>query len=303
MIIPDKLNKGDVVAIISTARKISKQEVETAVKYLEAIGLEVKLGANIFEEDNQFAGTDEQRAKDLQWALNHPDVKAIFCSRGGYGTVRIIDNIDYTTFIKNPKWVCGYSDITALHSHLHAQFNATSIHSTMPINFKDNTEKSLASLKSALFDGVLEYRFESHAFNRVGRNTAKVVGGNLSMLYSLMGSSSEIDTEGKILFLEDLDEYLYHIDRMMMNLKRANKLNKLAGLIVGGMTDMNDNTIPFGKGAEKIIQDAVKEYNYPVCFNFPAGHIDDNRAIILGAEATIKVSSDAVVFTQNIASK
>ena len=208
----------------------------------------------------------------------------LFCARGGYGTVRIIDHIDFSIFKTKPKWIAGYSDVTALHSTLH-NLNISSLHSTMPINFANNTSNSLESLKQALFGNKIAYNFQRHELNRAGETKGKVVGGNLSIIYSLLGSNSDINTDDKILFLEDLDEYLYHLDRMMMNLKRNGKLSKLAGLIVGGMNDMNDNTIPYGKSANEIIAESVSEYNYPVAFNFPAGHISNNNTIILGQTA------------------
>jgi len=221
-------------------------------------------------------------------------VRAIVIARGGYGTVRIIDHLNFDKFIKNPKWIIGYSDVTALHSHIHQQFNIQTLHATMPLNFpadgKDNN--ALHSLKKALFGEVLEYTVKPHTLNRRGKASGILNGGNLSLLFALNGTPSDISTEGKILFIEDLDEYLYHIDRMMMNLKRSGKLSHLKALIVGGMTEMRDNTIPFGKEANEIIAEAVSEYDYPVLFDFPAGHIEDNRALILGGECEIKVSKE-----------
>ena len=220
--------------------------------------------------------------------IDNPDIKAIICARGGYGTVRILDLIDFSDLKANPKWIAGYSDVTALHSTLH-NLNITSLHSTMPVNFSDNTKTSLESLKQTLFGNLISYNFPRHKLNRIGHTKGKVVGGNLSIIYSLLGSNTDINTDGKILFLEDLDEYLYHVDRMMMNLKRNGKLSKLAGLIVGGMSNMNDNTIPFGKSAIEIIAESVSEYDYPVAFNFPAGHIDNNNTIILGQNANLTI--------------
>ena len=285
---PSALQKGDQIGIISTARKISKEELKFAKNTLEYWGLKVVFGNNLFQEYNQFAGTDLQRSADLQQMIDNPDIKAIICARGGYGTVRILDLIDFSDFQANPKWIAGYSDVTALHSTLH-NLNITSLHSTMPINFSDNTKTSLESLKQTLFGNLISYNFPRHKLNRIGHTKGKVVGGNLSIIYSLLGSNTDINTDGKILFLEDLDEYLYHVDRMMMNLKRNGKLSKLAGLIVGGMSNMNDNTIPFGKSAIEIIAESVSEYDYPVAFNFPAGHIDNNNTIILGQNANLTI--------------
>lgn len=286
---PSNLKQGDQVGIISTARKISKEELLFAKKTIENWGLKVVFGKNIFEEYNQFAGKDLQRAVDLQEMIDNPKIKAIICARGGYGTVRILDLVDFSGLKANPKWIAGFSDITALHSTLH-NLNISSLHSTMPVNFQTNTNTSLESLKQALFGKPISYRFSSNKLNRIGNSEGKVVGGNLSIIYSLLGSSSDIKTFGKILFLEDLDEYLYHIDRMMINLKRNGKLNNLAGLIIGGMSDMNDNTIPFGKNAIEIIAETVSEFDYPVAFNFPAGHIKNNNTILLGQTAKLEIT-------------
>jgi muramoyltetrapeptide carboxypeptidase len=293
IIIPPFLKKGDTVAIVATARKVLSEEMDFALNLLSGWGLKVVKGKHLFSLNNQFAGTDEERLEDINNAINNPDVKAVFCARGGYGTVKIVDKIDYSGLINSPKWIVGYSDITVLHSHLLKNNNIASIHATMPINFAENTKESLAALKSALFGLPLSYDFPSSKYYKEGIGKGLVVGGNLSILYSLSGTVSDINTDGKILFLEDLDEYLYHIDRMMMNLKRSGKLSKLKGLVVGGMTEMKDNTVPFGKSAEEIIFDAVKDYNYPVCFGFPAGHIKDNRAIYIGMNAKLEVSNNS----------
>jgi muramoyltetrapeptide carboxypeptidase len=290
---PPYLKKGDKIGIVASARKISKEEVQPALEILASWGLEAVLGKNVFKEEHQFSGTDKERTEDLQMMLDDPSVKAVISARGGYGTIRIIDNIDFSGFRKEPKWIIGYSDITVLHSHIHNSGIET-IHATMPINFTKNAEAT-ETLRKALFGEKLSYEAELHSMNRNGKAQAELVGGNLSLLYALSGSVSDIDTKGKILFIEDLDEYLYHIDRMMINLKRSGKLSQLAGLIVGGMSDMKDNAVPFGKNAEEIIMDAVKEYNYPVCFNFPAGHIDKNLAIVLGRKVKMEVNGNSVI--------
>lgn len=288
MIIPPYLKQGDTIAIIATARKISKEEIEPAVGFLKSKGLKVILGKNLFEIENQFAGTDEQRAEDLQWALNHQDVKAIIIARGGYGTVRLLEHIDFTEFKNHPKWLVGYSDVTALHSAIH-QLGIATIHATMPLNFFKHAEAT-QSLIDNLFGNTTKIDIDVNIFNKPGAATGLLVGGNLSLLYALSGTTYDIDTTNKILFIEDLDEYLYHIDRMMMQLKLSGKLKNLKGLIVGGMTDMKDNLIPFGKTAEEIILDAVKDYVFPACFDFPAGHVDRNLALQFGAEVELTVS-------------
>lgn len=291
---PLSLQKGDQIGLISTARKISKKELEYAKSLFSNWELKVVFGNHLFRKFNQFAGTDAQRTADLQSMIDNPEIKAIICARGGYGTVRILDRINFTSLQKNPKWIGGYSDVTALHSSLH-NIGIASLHCSMPINFSNNSEASLESLKKALFGQKLFYQFPKHPLNRNGKTEGKVVGGNLSILYSLIGSESDINTEGKILFLEDLDEYLYHIDRMMMNLKRNGKLSKLAGLVVGSMSEMNDNAIPFGKTAVEIIAEAVAQYDYPVAFNFPAGHLDNNNTIVLGECAKLVVEKTSTL--------
>ncbi len=287
LIQPPHLKKGDKIAIVASARKIVLEELDAAIRIFNSWGLEVVLSKNLFKQNNQFSGTDVERAADLQSALDDDSIKAIISARGGYGTIRIIDKIDFSKFIKNPKWVIGYSDITVLHSHIHT-LGIQTLHATMPINFSKN-EEAVETLMKTLFAKEFAYEFDASVFNKKGVAEADVVGGNLSLLYALSGSVSDIDTKGKILFMEDLDEYLYHIDRMLLNLKRAGKLRHLAGLLVGGMTDMKDNTIPFGKTVEEIIIDAVKEYDFPVCFNFPAGHVDRNLALVLGKRMKLVV--------------
>lgn len=291
-LLPPYLKPGDKIALISTARKISEQEIEPAINIIKNWGFEPVKGKNLHEIHHQFAGTVRQRMTDLQWALNDPEIKAIICARGGYGTVQLIDGIDFEAFIKNPKWICGYSDVSVLHAHVQQNFGIASLHSSMPLNFPKtglDNEASL-TLKKALFGEKLSYKSEAHVLNRKGNVKAEVVGGNLSILYSLTGTHSQLKTEGKILFLEDLDEYLYHIDRMMQNLKRAGMLQNLAALVIGGMSDMKDNTVAFGKTAEEIIDDVVSEYDYPLCFNFPAGHIENNFALKLGATVQLEIT-------------
>ena len=296
-ILPNNLKKGDKIALISTARKIDVAKLEHIQKTLNSWGLEVIEGNNLRAESNQFCGTDQQRADDLQVAIDDDSIKAIICFRGGYGTVRVLESVDFSNLIKNPKWVCGYSDVTALHNYL-SGYNMASLHSTMPVNFETNTAEAIETFRKALFGEKNNITIDAHPLNRTGVASGKIIGGNLSMLYSLSGTKYDIDTTGKILFIEDLDEYLYHVDRMMWNLKLSGKLDKLAGLIVGGMTDMNDNDIPFGKTAIEIVKEAVVEYNYPVCFEFPCGHIDDNRTLILNGNANLIVEDAIVTFEQ-----
>jgi len=290
MIVPPSLKAGDSIAIIASARKVSKEELAPARAMLESYGLRVVYGLNLFAAEHQLAGSDAQRAADLQWAISDPGINAVLFARGGYGTVRIIDQVDLSPLLQQPKWFAGYSDITLLHSELNT-IGIASLHSTMAFSF-DKHEEATRSLKQLLFGEPLSYTCEPHALNRNGNAHGELVGGNLSILYAMAGTHSDLNTEGKILFLEDLDEYLYHIDRMMLQLKRSGKLSKLKGLVVGGMNDMKDNAIPFGKTAEEIIREAVSSFDYPVCFNFPAGHIPRNLALYLGREVSLGVNEN-----------
>ena len=290
MTTPPQLRYGEKVGLVATARKISLEEIKEGIALIKSWGLIPVIGKTIGLANNQYAGTDAQRAQDFQEMLDNPEIKAIWCARGGYGTVRIIDQLDFYKFVKYPKWVVGYSDVTVLHSHLH-KIGFQTIHGTMPVSVEGNTAFAKASLKQALFGEKPPIHYKTaNSLNRLGKAGGILVGGNLSMLYSMCGSNSDLDTQGKILFIEDLDEYLYHIDRMIMNLKRNNMLDHLAGLLVGGMTKMHDNRIPFGKTAQEIILDAVNECDFPVAFDFPAGHLDDNRALIMGAKVEIEVN-------------
>ena len=285
MITPPYLQKGDTIAIVATARKNIDDNLKPAIEWLNNWGLNVKIGSTIGLDLNQLAGTDEQRASDFQEQMDNPNIKAIWCVRGGYGTVRMIDLLDFTKFKQSPKWIIGFSDVTVLHNHLNIM-GFKSIHGIMPISSKAS-QQAKETLRTALFGEKLEYEIDTHDMNRFGNASGEIVGGNLSILYSLLGSKSAINCDDKILFIEDLDEYLYHIDRMMMNLKRCGCLNKLKGIIVGSMVKMKDNDIPWGKSVLEIIQEATKDLNIPVIYNFPAGHIQDNRALILGANVTI----------------
>lgn len=291
-IVPAYLKKGDTILVIATARARSKETIEPAIDILKSWGLKVVIGKNIFKKHHQFAGTDKERAHDLQWAIDHKESKAVLIAGGGYGTLRIIDAVDFSSVKKYPKWFIGYSDTTVIHNRL-IQLKIPCLHATMAFQFTKSKEATL-SLKNLLFGLPVNYIISEHPLNRVGATEAKIVGGNLSILYALSGSVDEINTKNKILFIEDLDEQLYHIDRMILQLKRSGKLKGLKGLIVGGMSDMKDNAIPFGKTAEEIIWDAVQEYDYPVCFNFPAGHLEKNMALYLGKRANLNVSSKKV---------
>jgi muramoyltetrapeptide carboxypeptidase len=296
MITPPVLQKGDTVAIVSTARKNLDNNLKPAIDLLHSWGLEVVIGKTIGLEHHQLAGTDAQRAADFQEQMDNPNIKAIWCVKGGYGTVRVIDLLDFTNFKNNPKWIVGFSDITVLHNHLNTMGFKT-IHGVMPVTVARATPAAIDGLHTALFGAPLKYTVAPHAKNKAGTATGELVGGNLSILYSLMGSPSAIDCKDKILFIEDLDEYLYHIDRMMMNLKRNGCLESVKGIIVGSMTQMKDNDIPWGKDAIEIVEDVIQKYSIPVIYNFPAGHIRDNRALILGSTVQMEVTATNATVT------
>jgi muramoyltetrapeptide carboxypeptidase len=310
--IPPSLRPGDTIAIIPTARAITVEELRDGIALAESWGLKVRLGAGIGRKHFQQAGTAEERAADLQSALNDPAVRAIWCARGGYGTVHLLDHLDLSALRRDPKWIVGFSDITVLHNALH-NIGIASLHAQMPFNIGAKTEESRESLRRALFgeewrvtssewrvasaEGLsLATRHSLLATQRAGTCEGVLIGGNLSLLYALRGTPYDIDPRGKILFIEDLDELLYHVDRMVQNLRLAGWFKDLAGLIVGGMSDMRDKNPndPFGKTAEQIIADALGDTRYPVCFDFPAGHIDDNRALVFGQQVRLTVTTEQV---------
>jgi muramoyltetrapeptide carboxypeptidase len=293
MIIPQFLKVGDTVAIVCTARKFFPEDAKPAIDLLESWGLKVKLGNTIGLDNFQLGGTDNERAADFQAQLDDENVKAIWCARGGYGTVRIIDSLDFTKFKKHPKWIMGFSDVTVLHSQLNVERVAT-LHSIMPFTVPNAPEEVKDTLRKALFGETISYSIPSKSYDVKGTALGELVGGNISILYSLLGSKSAIDTKDKILFIEDLDEYLYHIDRMMYNLKRNGYFENVKGIIVGSMTDMHDNEIPFGQNEVQIITEIAKENRIPIAFQFPAGHQSDNRTLILGQQVAFEVNEKEI---------
>jgi muramoyltetrapeptide carboxypeptidase len=292
---PPSLRKGDRVGIVAPGRKVKPSDIENAVMILSAWGLEVKLATHLFSGMHSYlAGTDEQRLADLQGMLDDPSIKAIICARGGYGTTRILDRLDFQSFEKSPKWIAGFSDITALHLKL-AVLGYESIHSTMPILFpKPDSRESVESLNRALF-GTPGTLIASPGINRPGKATALVVGGNLSLIADALGTASEPDTDGKILIIEEIDEYRYRIDRMFTQLKRAGKLENLAGLVVGHFTDIKDTEVSFGETVEEIILHQVRDYSFPVGFGFPLGHENPNLAWIHGSTMQLSVSPEGAM--------
>lgn len=290
---PPFLKANSKVGIVAPAKKVSRQEMEMAIQILEDWGLQVSLGKHLFSVYNQFAGTDRERTEDLQQMLDNPGLEAIICARGGYGTIRIVDNLVFDQFKKYPKWLVGFSDITVLHCHVH-NLGVESIHGIMPLLFPKQTNDTIESLRKALFGEELIYETLPHPLNREGNAQGQLVGGNLSLFANTIGTTSEIETEGKILFLEDVNEYLYHLDRMMLHLYRAGKLAHLSGLIVGQFSEVKDNQIAFGSTVNEIIADIIQEYEYPVCYDFPVGHEVHNLAIRCGKISSLQVSKQSV---------
>ena len=293
------LKQGSKVAIAAPARCVTTEEMEYAIHWLEEKGFIPVYDERLFAVHHIFAGNDDFRAAVFQEYLDNEDIDAIWIARGGYGSIRIIDKLDFTHFLQHPKWIIGFSDGTVLHGKL-SRLGVPSLHAAMPFYFANKTPEAKQSLFDALMGQALQYEFSTHPQNRIGQMEGEIVGGNLSVLYGMMGSHTFPDLDGKILFIEEVDEYIYHIDRMMYAMKRAGKLAHLKGLIVGGLTQIHDNTHPFGQTAEEVIAEAVSEYDYPVCFGFPAGHFDDNRTLFFGLKSRVEVTSEKSVFFGNL---
>jgi muramoyltetrapeptide carboxypeptidase len=288
---PPFLKPGDKVGILATARRIKPEDITRAVEIFREWGLEVELSPNLVSTEHSYlAGTDEQRATALQLFIDDPSINAVFCARGGYGTTRIIDQIDFSQYIKSPKWIIGFSDVTALHLRIFA-LGSKSIHGVMPVLFsKTESASSIESLRKALFGQLLEITAGENKNNKVGTAQGKLVGGNLSLLVDSLGTPDELRSEGKILVIEEVDEYLYKIDRMFVQLKRSKKLEKLAGIVVGHFSEIKDTELPFGESFEEIIRFHTREFNYPIGFNFPIGHLNPNYAWISGGDSLLEVT-------------
>jgi muramoyltetrapeptide carboxypeptidase len=290
---PPFLKSGDEVVIISPSFCINESILIEAAGFLESWGLRVRIGRNAAKRNGSFAGSDEERLYDLQEMTDDPDIKAVFCSRGGYGLSKIINRVDFSALKNNPKWFSGFSDITVLHMWLNEVCGVMSIHGEMPLNF-NNTEKSsetFISLKKALYGDLRFHEWTGNIY-KPANVTGEVTGGNLSLLYSLSGTQAEPSTKGKILFIEEVGEYYYHIDRMLTSLKLSGKLEGLSAVVVGGMNKIEEAKMPWGKNVEETILGIVSEYNYPILFNFPAGHIADNRAFYIGKQAKIEIEGN-----------
>lgn len=293
MLKPNYLKPGDKIAIICTARFIDKSDIDFAIDLLKKWQLQPVLGSSVGLKYHQFGGTDAERVTDLQNQIHNPEIKAIWCGKGGYGTARILDEIDFSPLLKQHKWLIGYSDVTALHLKLQ-HLGLSSLHAQMPVDIQNKSSKTSESLKQSLFEKPFEIRYTSKFPSQSGQAKGQLIGGNLSVLYSVLGSKSVPDFKDKILFIEDLDEYLYHIDRMMLNLYRSGILNQLKGLVVGSLTDMNDNNIPFGQTAEEIIAHYTNKLNIPVAYDCPVGHGFENLALTLGSDIELNVNENEV---------
>jgi len=293
MITPSYLRPGDTIGIIAPARHIAENEISGFLELVVSWGLKYKTSKHVFGKYFQYSGTDRERAYDFQQMLDDPEIKALICVRGGYGSIRILRYIDFSSMQKSPKWLVGFSDITVLHSYINKFTGIESLHALMPLNYKSGeSDMAVDSLRTALFGRRLSYMVTSNTFNRNGLVKAELIGGNLSLLYSMNGTNFFPDMKNKILFIEDVDEYMYHIDRMMQNLLHSGVFGRIKGLIVGSFTDIKDNDIPFGMNIYQIIRSTVEQFDFPVCFDFPAGHISSNMTLIFGREVQLNVREE-----------
>lgn len=299
--IPPYLKKGDTIGLVCPSGYLPVEKVSECIRVLnEEWGYTTKVGDTVGNQFHYFSGTDDERLADFQRMLDDKDVRAVLCARGGYGLTRIIDRIDFSAFKKNPKWIIGFSDITLLHTHIYRNYHIATLHAPMANAFNKEGYRTgyVQSLKAALEGKKLKYRAAVHPYNRKGEAVGELVGGNLSLLVHTIGTASDIKTKGRILFLEDVGEYLYHIDRMMRQLKRCGKLDKLAGLIIGGFTDMKDTERPFGQTAYELIREVVQDYDYPVCYGFPVSHEIENYALKIGVGYKLKVTRSTVLLEE-----
>ncbi|MER3463860.1 MAG: LD-carboxypeptidase [Chitinophagaceae bacterium] len=296
--IPPYLQKGDTIGIVAPAGFMPIEKMQVCIDTLDSWGFTVQMGDTTHSNSqNYFSGTDEQRLNDLQQMLDDPNIKAILCARGGYGVSRIIDGLNFKKFKKHPKWIVGFSDITVLHAHLFSNYKIASLHAPMAAAFNDGEVNNpyIQSLKNALEGKPAHYECATHPFNKIGEGEGVLVGGNLTLLAHLIGTRSDVKTKNKILFLEDVGEYLYNIDRMLLQLKRNGKFDHLAGLVIGGFTDSKDTERPFGKTVYELIYEQVADYDFPICFNFPVSHEKENYALKMGCTYKLSVTADTVI--------
>ncbi len=288
--IPPYLKKGDSIGITCPAGYMAAEKAQACINTLQSWGFDVMVGKTLGSNStNYFSGTDEERRDELQAMLDDANINAILFGRGGYGMGRIIDGLDFTRFKKNPKWVIGFSDITVLHAHLYTKIKVASLHASMAAAFNEGENKFIQSLHNAIKGKKAKYSCAADSFNKPGSAAAELVGGNLSLLANITGTPSDINTKNKILFLEDIGEQIYSIDRMLYQLKRSGKFENLAGLIIGGFTDMKDTERPFGKTVYEAIADILADYDYPVAYGFPVSHGTENYALKIGVTYTLKV--------------
>lgn len=297
--IPPYLKKGDTIGITCPAGYMATAKAQTCIETLQSWGFQVMVGKTLGSRSkNYFSANDETRSNELQAMLDDENIHAILCGRGGYGVTRIIDGLDFTRFKKNPKWIIGFSDITVLHTHLYSRIKVASMHAPMAAAFNEGENKYILALQKALIGKKAKYDCAAHPFNKPGIAKAELVGGNLSLLVHLIGTPSDIKTKDKLLFIEDIGEHIYNIDRMLYQLKRSGKLDNLAGLVVGGFTDMHDTERPFGKKVYKLIKEITSGYDYPVCFNFPVSHNTENYALKIGVQYTLTISKNKTRLTE-----
>ena len=294
--IPPYLKKGDTIGIVCPSGFMPAENAHTCIKTLESCGFKVRVGSTLGSQSNYFSGSDKQRTQDLQKMLNDGGIKAILCGRGGYGLYRIIDKLDFQKFKRSPKWIIGFSDITVLQAHIFQHYQIATLHAPMAAAFNDDGYKNqyIASLKNAMSGAVANYGCAAHALNKIGSGEGELIGGNLSLIAHLVGTHSSYKTRHKILFLEDVGEYLYNIDRLFIQLKRAGMLNNLAALVIGGFTDNKDTERPIGKTAYELIREQLLNYSYPICFNFPVSHAVENYALKIGGAYQLNITTKKV---------
>ena len=298
---PDYLKSGDTIAIIAPSGVLNNrnQAIENAKKLIVEWGLVPIIGKNIYKKNYHFAGNDKQRLDDLQWAFDHKNIKAIWCARGGYGSIRIVDELNFDQFKKYPKWLIGYSDITVLHNKLN-NLGFETIHGMMAVNMEENQKEineSIESLKNCLFGELKSYHINNNKYNRIGKSSGILVGGNLTLLVAQLGSSSEIDTKDKILFIEEIGEYKYHIDRMLQSLKRAGFFDNCNGVLIGDMSEIKINSPSWGSSVNELIYDVLKPYKFPISFGIQSGHLKHNESLIFGRNIDLDVKASKTIIS------